>query len=417
MAGFRALGLSRDRRGGAAITLAISLAGIAGLAGLGTEAAGWYVTKRTMQGAADSAAYTAALALNNGASSTAVASQAKSIAASYGFADGSNSVTVTVNTPPLSGNYTNNDSAVEVIVSQPQPLQLAGLFLAAPPTIQVRSVAAAVGSGGGCVLALDRGSVTDVSETGTTVVNLNNCSLYVNSTSSDALNMTGKAQINAWSAYISGGYQTSGQAALSTTHGTNLHAPQINDPYADVPVPAPSSPNLGTIDGTQPSYSPGTYRGISVSGGKTANLLPGVYVLDGGSLNLSGGATLNGSGVTIVLTSSSGSYGTVSVSGGTTLNLTAPTTGATAGIAIFQDRAAPSSGSDSFSGGTTQNITGAIYIPNQPVTFSGGTSTGGAACTQLVALTVTFNGNATFNTDCSGVGTRSIGTSPIRLVE
>src|SRR5581483_9418038 len=127
MAGFRALGLSRDRRGGAAITLAISLAGIAGLAGL-------YVTKRTMQGAADSAAYTAALALNNGASSTAVASQAKSIAASYGFADGSNSVTVTVNTPPLSGNYTNNDSAVEVIVSQPQPLQLAGLFLAAPPT-------------------------------------------------------------------------------------------------------------------------------------------------------------------------------------------------------------------------------------------------------------------------------------------
>ena len=45
--------LRPDRRGAAAIFLALALAGLVGLAGLGTEGARWYFTKRAMQGAAD----------------------------------------------------------------------------------------------------------------------------------------------------------------------------------------------------------------------------------------------------------------------------------------------------------------------------------------------------------------------------
>ena len=45
-----------DRAGGTLVALALSLSVIAGFAGLGTEAASWYLTKRAMQGAADSAA-------------------------------------------------------------------------------------------------------------------------------------------------------------------------------------------------------------------------------------------------------------------------------------------------------------------------------------------------------------------------
>jgi len=32
-------------------------------------------------------------------------------------------------------------------------------------------------------------------------------------------------------------------------------------------------------------------------------------------------------------------------------------------------------------------------------------------------LTITFNGNATFNNNCKGTGVRSVGTSFIQLVE
>ena len=57
-----------------------------GLAGLGTEAASWYFTKRTMQGAADAGAATAAAALAAGAPSATLATEAKSIAAGmFGF--------------------------------------------------------------------------------------------------------------------------------------------------------------------------------------------------------------------------------------------------------------------------------------------------------------------------------------------
>src|SRR5947199_9229143 len=98
-------GLLGDRAGATAIALALSLSGIVGVAGLGTEAASWYLTKRTMQGAADAAASTAAAALAAGVPSPNFAPAAKSIAATYDFVDGSPGTTVTVNYPPLSGSY------------------------------------------------------------------------------------------------------------------------------------------------------------------------------------------------------------------------------------------------------------------------------------------------------------------------
>src|SRR5438094_8345373 len=53
----------RDRRGAAAIMLAIALSGIVGFAGLGSEVAAWYFTTRAMQNATSSAAASAAASL------------------------------------------------------------------------------------------------------------------------------------------------------------------------------------------------------------------------------------------------------------------------------------------------------------------------------------------------------------------
>jgi Flp pilus assembly protein TadG len=420
--------LAEDRDGGVAVLTALALTTVLGFAGLGTEATLWYVAKRNMQGATDAAAFTAAMAENAGQNSAAFTAAARAITAQYGYTNDVDNVVVTVNNPPTSGNYTTNASAIEVIVSQPQTMLFSGLFLSHAPTIVARAVALANPSssgssgGDGCVLALDKGNVTDVTNSGGATLALDDCSIYVNSSSSSALTMSGGAVIDAKSAYITGNYTTSGGAQLNTTAGTHTGVNPIADPYASVNVPSYSgcdkttsvtASSMQTVN-LAPSSPGGTYvicGGITASGQSTVNLAPGVYILNGGSLNVSGGSTLNGTGgVTIILTSNTGtSYGTVSLSGGDTINVTAPTTGATAGIAFYQDRGAPSTQSDSFSGGANQNITGAIYFPSQKVTYSGGTSTNPSPCTQLIAYTASFSGNSTLNANCSGTGVKTFG--------
>ena len=419
-----------DTSGATAITLSLSFSLLVGLAALGTEVANWYLVRRTMQSSVDSAAYSAALAKGSGAQSAAFTAEAQSVTAGYGFVDGQHNVTVTVHNPPTSGSYTGDNNAVEVIVSQPQTLKLAGLFMSAAPTLHARAVATRNPNGmGACVMALDRGNVTDLRDNGNTTLNLNGCNVWVNSISDNALVLTGQAQINANAAYISGNYSTTGQAALNTSHGTFTHAAAANDPYADVPVPSHSGCNQNNYSlsgNNSQTFSPGTSgvmvfcNGFSLTGGSSVTFQPGTYVIDGGSFSVAGNSTISGTGVTIVLTGSSGSgYATASIAGGSTVNITAPTSGPMSGLAFYQDRNAPSSGSDSFSGGTTQNITGAIYFPNQGVTFNGGTQTGSAAakCTQLIGYTLTFNGNANFNSDCMGTGVRPVGSAFIQLVE
>src|SRR4051794_17498621 len=117
-----------DRTGGVTIILALSLPAVIGVAGLGTEGTKRDLTRRTMQGAADTAASAAATALAAGTTNPAVlASEAKSIAAYYNFVGGSNGTTVTVNYPPKSGTHLTN-AAVEVEISRQETPLLSSLF-------------------------------------------------------------------------------------------------------------------------------------------------------------------------------------------------------------------------------------------------------------------------------------------------
>ena len=109
-----------DCRGVTSTLMALSFMGMLGFAGLATEVGLWYVKKRSMQSAADSAAFSAAIALSTGLFQT----EAQSVAGTYGFVDGSGGTTVTVNNPPTSGPNT-SASAVEVTISQPQTFTIA----------------------------------------------------------------------------------------------------------------------------------------------------------------------------------------------------------------------------------------------------------------------------------------------------
>jgi hypothetical protein len=144
-----------------------------------------------------------------------------------------------------------------------------------------------------------------------------------------------------------------------------------------------------------------------------------MYSLAGANFRITGGTLQATGGVTLVFeracpNGAAGSNpGILSMSGNGSVNITAPTTGPTAGLAFFQERytctAGGSNCTNKLEGSGTLNITGAAYFPNNPVRYAGGSAGGGASqCTQLIASTIEFTGNSTFNNNCDGKGTKTI---------
>jgi hypothetical protein len=144
---------------------------------------------------------------------------------------------------------------------------------------------------------------------------------------------------------------------------------------------------------------------------------PGIYYMDQGSLSVNGSATLTGTGVTIVFTSSTGNnYATATINGGATVNLTAPTSGPTAGIVLFGDRNMPQGTVFKLNGGSSQVLAGATYLPKAAVSYAGGNSSSNG-CAQLIGDTVTLTGNSNFALTCPGMPVKPIGSSSAKLIE
>ncbi len=407
----------RDEAGAYALMTALLLPVIIGIVGLGTETGIWYFKHLSMQAAADSASISAAVANSAGVSTNSdLQIEAKAVAATYGFIDGSNGATVTLNIPPKSGSNVSTPGAMEVIVTQPQSRIFSSLWATSPINVAASAVAVPANGGNGCVLALDSNAASAISAQGSSAIALNGCNLYDNSSNSTALSVGGSATLSALGVRVAGGI--SGTSNITTTNGIVSGAPAIADPYASVPEPECSECEQKEYEKSESSLDPGVYQGgIKLNAGAVVTLNPGVYYLDQGSLTVNGGATLQGSGVTLVFTSSTGSnYATANIAGGATINLTAPTSGATAGIVIFGDRNMPVGTTLKFAGGSSQTLGGAIYAPKAAVSFAGGSGTG-SGCTQLVADTITFTGNSGFAINCAGYGTKPLGTSTASLVE
>jgi Flp pilus assembly protein TadG len=422
--------LRADRGGAVMPVLALSLPIIIGFAGLGTEAASWYLTKRTMQGAADAAASTAAASLAAGTTSAStLATDAKSIAAHYNFVNGNSHTTVTVNYPPTSGTYQGSSSAVEVSISKQEPALLSSLFLSQGPTINAHAVALANLTYEACVIALDNNNETAMTTSGNPNLSFPGCSLYANSPAAAALNLSGSASINAYKAYFVGNY--SGGGLTTTTNGIYTGVNPIIDPYRNVAVPAYSacdSANKYTLSAGQSATksvgASGVYvfcKGVKLTGNSSLTLVgPGTFIIDGGAFDITSGSVTATGGTTIILTTklSGQPCATANITSGP-INITAPTSGSLAGIAIYKDRACVNHNSDDdkVTGNSTQNIVGAIYFPEQWIDYSGGSSTGGARCTQLIAWKITFTGTSGFQSTCADTGTRKLNLTGGQLVE
>ena len=153
--------------GGVAVSTALLLSMLIGLTGLGVEVNLWYQTKRSMQGAADAAAISAALALTGSGSCTSGSACAWApglhglgIAAENGWQHtGTNGIQVQVVSPPTltSSALFNNPNAVEVWITQPQISLFGAADNVSATTIgayAIASVTTVASRGADCVLAL-----------------------------------------------------------------------------------------------------------------------------------------------------------------------------------------------------------------------------------------------------------------------
>jgi hypothetical protein len=393
------------------LLVAISLVVLLGLAGLATDFGLLWTEKRQIQTAADAAAVAGALAVVSGGNATTAAKTDSSV---NGFTDGSNSVTVTVNNPPASGSYAGDSTAVEAIVTKPEPTYFLRVLGYSSVAIEGRAVAHT--GAHDCIYVMDPSANNALVVSGGTSLT-SSCGILVNSSSTSGLVASGGACVSATAIGVNA---SSESQAACVSPAVTFNVPRAPDPLAYLTAPALGSCTASTTSGhgytatDGATISQGTYcGGITVPGGATLNLNPRLYILDGGGLTVSGTSNIIGSGVTFYNTgtnSGSTQYKPITVSGGSTTSLTAPTSGSYAGILFFEDRGLSTNNNNqknAISGQSGAQFTGALYFLNSELDFTGGSK---AAYTVIVADILNLTGGTTANSDYSTLG----GASPAR---
>lgn len=155
------------------------------------------------------------------------------------------------------------------------------------------------------------------------------------------------------------------------------------------------------------SVLPGTYAGgIKVS--CATAFAPGVYVIDGGGVEISGQYAVVGSGVMFVL--KNGAY--IKINGGSNINLTAiqaselvsrgvseTNANALAGMLVFEDRTSTGTDRSKINGDSSTVLNGTIYLPNSGIDFTG-TAKVTSQCLMIAADTITISGTANMSSFC-----------------
>jgi Flp pilus assembly protein TadG len=397
-----------DRRGSLAIFLALAAIPLLGFVGASVDYSRALASKTAMQGAVDATALALAKQIAAGSSGLQAQSTFSAIFTRTEVQLGS-----------VSSNVSSSGNGSIVTVSAAGSIPTSFMRIMGYAAIPLQATASAAVSTGtaGCVLALDSSADNAVSLGGSTNVSLSNCSVYSDSNSASALNVSGSAILGAESIGTVGGVSIS-SSNVTTTDGIQTHLQGLTDPYAGVPMPSYAGCTQTNLNvKTTLTIEPGVYcNGIGVNAGAALTLNPGVYIIDRGSFSVNGGGTVNGSGVTLIFTSSTGSnWANVTINGNAVVNLTAPIGGATAGLVIYGDRNIPLGTSFKLNGGSSQVFGGAIYVPTGTVSYSGGASTS-TSCTQIIGDTVAFTGNSNVAINCSSYQTKPFGPTSLRLL-
>jgi Flp pilus assembly protein TadG len=463
--------LPRDEDGSYLLLMTLVVPVLIGLGGLAAEASFLFYNHRTLQSAADAAAYSAAISYSNDSNVTNAGTQANAIIQSYGFTLGSgstvNEANVTVQTP---GDATPNTfagwPAVTVTISRPQSAFFSGYYGFSVFSNGLTNVSATAvirglpGSnlpgGGNCVLALGNTATGNNAQNaiqlqGNPTINTPNCGIFSNSTDcsqgSYSESLGGHATINAASFGSAGCMNIFGNArvnlpgSVTCTSSGDAACTQgdgaVSDPLAPT-MPSTPSGSCQTASTTVPpgqtsvTLTPGRYCGINANG-TNYTLTPGTYILDcsastcptaqgTSSMLIVKNATLNetpdasgNTGVTLVFDCSECSASQwpndgMLVAANGNVSLTAPSTGPTTGYVIMAGTDMPLSPPVVFDTHSNPNVslTGTVYAPNGSFAWGGNPSTSTTSCLTLIVNLLTLYGDSSFGgTGCDSGGTAS----------
>ena len=411
----RLVGLKRfkdDDTGGVLIYTAFALSILLGVAGLAVDVAAWQAQKRSIQTTADAAAFAGANELvrlhnktNRDDGATAAAELAAAMNNYVDPDDGDpDPDALTINIPPLYGEFAGATNAVEAIVRRPVPTFLAGLVFDGAAHVSARSVAHA-DYGEYCVMALNSSKSNSLKVSGGANLNLN-CGVYVNSEGGgdNALSAPGGGCINATVIRSAGPYNKSGCYNPKPFENTaRLITP---NPFEGLfPVPSEASEpcdgvgNTTVNNGEVFELDSGRHcNKITVQNGGELVLKDGVHVFDGAALTIHGlvHGEVGGDGVNLYYPPSTGSNDALDMASDAEVHLAAPTdpSNPLANVLIYVDEAAGGNVQHTVTAQSTSTLSGMIYMPGQDIKFSGGSNTEGV---MIVADEIDLSGQANFD--------------------
>jgi Putative Flp pilus-assembly TadE/G-like len=392
----------RDRSGAILPIFALSVTVALATTALAVDYGRWQGEHTTLARTADAAALSGAIALTNAqaaghsdAAARAEAAAFNAVRVNLGY-DGRPVITVT-ETP----------GAVKVSLSKPGSRMLSGMVLPQDVTISVEAEAAVGPATDACAVALGSGAGSGIVFSGSGTVTAHGCAVWSNSTSATSIDATGSGSATTGALCAAGGVDT---GSYTFNPPPLANCPPAQDPLAQWTPPAVGAPcqpvNAFSGNGTFP-LDPGQGAfcgGLTASGGARLIFNPGNYVIKDGPLRLSGGASIEGQGVSFLFT---GAGSSIDLGGSSVVHLSAPTGGSMEGLVFAAGRNEPVLDSR-IRGNAELFIEGSVYLPTHNLEFHGGPEAAvPAASTVLIARTLNFAGSSTI-----ALGSRSPTTMP-----
>lgn len=454
--------LLRCRRGSVAFATVIALVPLIGVVALGAEAGSWYVTKQQAQNAADAAAYSGGLRLACTLSGITTGDacdiaqdlvyRGKQFADRNRFCDPRDTSYPCANSPSTGTTQTvlidqPTASRVRAVVGQQQPAYLAAVLGFSTIDIGATAIVEIKNPKEVCALGLGPDS-NGLTIGGSSTITGNGCALM--SDTAVKYNSTPNFSGSGWAVNgVNGCIGSDAHCNIGVPHNYNmlpatnplkaLDTASFNDrtgndpPLSKMvpttplgcPVPLPSDIATDTnkcYEASPNSEGTGAYKDLSVSEKEWVDFLPGTYFFYNAAIKITGGTvtcrtctSAATSGVTLVLLGDS----SLSISGGT-VSLSAPVTNTFSSLlnGVLIDDQAPdkSNNAVTINGGGSVSLGGTMYFPNVDVAYGGTTQNSNTACTQVIASSITINGNAYLSTENCAPGSVSK-TQVVALVQ
>lgn len=399
------MGLDREgQRGQVLVMFCLLLTLIIAFVAMAIDVGLIFVERREMQNAADAAALAGAARLPPEGTAAEAIALAREYAKKNGFEDGVNGVNVEVVTP-----YEGDPGKIEVKISGSQPAYFAVVLGKTNFPVKARGVGEAMHHNGAnaAFLLLNETACKAFDKSGSSNLTITNGGgIMVNSSCDPSMSRTGSGNVTAEviNYYKPGGYVDSGSGSYDPM--PTPANPRVADPFADLMPPdleaLGRSPNSGgtaknpgarVLSSGNHTLRPGVYYGgLDIRSTADVTFLPGIYVMAGGGIKLTGSGTLNGMGVMFYNTfdpekpTGAGACGEINLRGTANFNFSGPTDGPYKNMVLWQDWACTNT--LKLEGGEG-GIAGIIYAPNAAVDLSG---SAGLGAIQVVADTADISG-------------------------